>query len=59
MELQIQTNKQFMGRQLETKMKVPGKEEWCAYLSFIYHRYEKAVQQPDLHAYEELNSDSE
>nr|QTE04015.1 MAG: nonstructural protein [Cygnus atratus Chaphamaparvovirus] len=57
-EFQIQTNQREMGRKLETLI-VPGKNEWAAYLSFIYHRYEQAVSKPDLFAYEELDEDSE
>lgn len=59
MEFQIQTDQQQLGGELVTTLKVPGKEEWASYLSYIYHRYELAVGYPDLHAYEELDSDSE
>lgn len=59
MELQIQTNQQQLGGELVTKMKIPGKEEWAAYLSYIYHRYEIPVEKPELFAYEDTLSDSE
>lgn len=46
-----------MGGKLGTKITIPGKNEWAAYLSYIYHRYEQAVDKPDLHAYEELDDE--
>lgn len=57
MEFQVQSNKQHMGGKLGTKITIPGKNEWAAYLSYIYHRYEQAVDKPDLHAYEELDDE--
>ena len=54
----LQTSEQQLGGQLDTKMKIPGKDEWSNYLAYIYHRYEKASV-PDLSAYEDLHSDSE
>ena len=56
MEFQVQTDQQHVGGELVTKMTVPGKDEWSAYLSYLYHRFEK--KEPDLHCYEELE-DSE
>nr|UYR58338.1 NS1 [Chicken chapparvovirus 2] len=58
MEIPLQTSEQQLGGQLDTKMKIPGKDEWSNYLAYIYHRYEKASV-PDLSAYEDLHSDSE
>ena len=58
MEIHLQTSEQQLGGQLDTKMKIPGKDEWSNYLAYIYHRYEKASV-PDLSAYEDLHSDSE
>ncbi|QMI57829.1 nonstructural protein 1 [Chestnut teal chaphamaparvovirus 1] len=59
MELQIQAEKQQLDSLMASKIIIPGKDEWAKYLSFIYHRYEIQQSQPDLRAYEELESDSE
>lgn len=60
-ELQVQASEQQLGGELVTKMKVPGREEWATYLSYIYHRYEAPTEKElDLTAYEDItSSDSE
>ena len=47
-----------MGGQLDTKIKIPDKDEWSKYLAYIFHRFEKQST-TDLTAYEDLSSDSE
>ena len=58
MEVCVQTGQQSMGGQLDTKIKIPDKDEWSKYLAYIFHRFEKQST-TDLTAYEDLSSDSE
>lgn len=60
MEIQIQTEKQQLGGKMAT-LKVPDRDAWIGYLAYLYRTYEAKITpgNPDLHAYEELNSDSE
>lgn len=59
MEFQIRTEEQFMDREMAT-LTIPDKNEWAAYLNYLYNRFERTVGEPDLTAYEELeDSDSE
>nr|QRK03678.1 nonstructural protein 1 [Duck-associated chapparvovirus 1] len=56
MAVSVQSSEQRLGGKMDT-MKIPDKAEWAAYLSYIYHRYENAVEKPDLFAYEELDEE--
>nr|QRK03686.1 nonstructural protein 1 [Duck-associated chapparvovirus 2] len=56
MAVSVQSEQQRLGGKMDT-MKVPDKGEWSAYLCFIYHRYERAVEKPDLFAYEEIDDE--
>ena len=58
MEAGLQTDQQSVGGQLDTKIKIPDKDEWSKYLAYIFHRFEKQSS-TDLTAYEDLSSDSE
>lgn len=58
MEIQIQSQRQQLGGQMGT-LKVPDKDSWGNYLTYLYHRYEVTSGEPDLRAYEDIESDSE
>lgn len=58
-EMEIPSKKQRLGREVVT-LKIPDREEWASYLSFLYRKYESAIHgNIDLKAYESLDSDSE
>nr|QTE03730.1 MAG: nonstructural protein 1 [Ara ararauna Chaphamaparvovirus] len=57
-KMEISTKKQHMDQQM-VSLNIPDKPAWQQYLAYIYRRYEQTRSDPDLHAYESLDSESE
>nr|WCD44336.1 MAG: nonstructural protein 1 [Duck parvovirus] len=57
MDIQVSSQKQQMDREMAT-LKIPDKEVWCKYLSYLHHKY-LSVPVTDLTCYETLDSDSD